>query len=407
MLPGGLQRLVALLDEYECGIHLAEREVLAFLPDDVLWVLTPHSDFFEERRSSYSRVWVRGPRGGLPARYFRPGKGVKAVLFNDANRHTSMDDVADEWRQISPRHGWLEASGASDAGEVADAQLAPAAGVPARGTEAPHDAGHSFRHPAAARDPGAHQPHLGHLFVSVRQPQLEQNQQEQGRLWIFIESSQGYDAGPPVTPRLSRVLSTPAGRMAIRPADTWTSPAYSVGDIRELPSRYDPQGQRFRTVTSSGVELSEDGFAECRITGPSTTLWLAKSVTSQDATSARRLAATCEGVAVHMFISKLLDTALCYDCLNLGELLCMEWAGQMHQYGHYRSKQHYQESLRAAGELIPSPAEAGQANETVLFLGHDHSIAMAEVGRALSEHDSGRIKDESAVHRQEHSMVPG
>ena len=109
-----------------------------------------------------------------------------------------------------------------------------------------------------------------------------------------------------------------------------------------------------------------------------------------------------------MFISEFLDAALCYDGLIIVQLSCMELASRRYQYW----EQHYQESLRA-GEQGSSPGKAWQASETGLFLGQEHSTAIALVCPALAEHVSSRLKDEASIlkerrkAREERHLVGG
>ena len=399
MLPAGLRRLTALLVEYDGDNFLHERKILAFLPDDTLLVLTPHGDIYEERLDSYARIYVRGVRGGLPARWYQPGNRGHTVLFNDGDWQTSKDAIAAEWRvqYPSPRHGSLEAARAP----------APAAGEPAAG-----------RNVDGTIAPGAPQDALVVPAPATGEPVVS-------KLWVFIETRHGYDAGSPVPAGLGTitaegdrgVLSFPAGKIVIAVVDTWSPPSDNVDDLRTLPISYDAQGQRSRIFTPTFAELSEATFSDWRISGPRTTLWLAKAVVSQDTTfprrhtwwkNALRLTDSSEGVAEHMFISELLDAALCYDCLNIGQLSCMELASRRYQYW----EQHYQESLRA-GQHGSSPAKAWQASETGLFLGQERSTAVALVCPALAEHVSSRLKDEASIlkerrkAREERHLVDG
>ena len=134
MPPAGLRRLTALLVEYEGDSFLHERKILAFLPDDTLLVLTPHGLALEERMDSYARIYVRGTKGELPARWNQPGNRGHTVLFNDEYWQTRKDAIAAEWRirYPSPRHGSLEAArapvsarGDADAGRLVDGTVTP------------------------------------------------------------------------------------------------------------------------------------------------------------------------------------------------------------------------------------------------------------------------------------------
>ena len=106
----GLRRLEAVLVEYAEDPYLHERRILAFDDEDYVVVCTPHFDIYTERWSEYDRLFLPGPRGGLPARWSIPPRSGRVVRFRPGAWEEKLDELAEKWcRELpSPRHGSLE-----------------------------------------------------------------------------------------------------------------------------------------------------------------------------------------------------------------------------------------------------------------------------------------------------------
>jgi hypothetical protein len=368
----GIRRQDRLLVEYEGDSHLHERRVLAVLDEQRLVVVTPHWDCYEESISDFSAVYRPGPRGGLPRKFCNGVHRGRVVLFRPAEMEARWPALLSDWvdRCPSPRPGGRELP-------VVDAVVAVAAGAPSTHGETPRG--------------------VTHIVDS--------------RIWLAMETTKRYVTGEAVAVDAWKlhvvgnrgILECPEGPLAVALLDSWSLPAQppALDDLRTQPVKYDGFGSRTQPYGTAVLGLSETAFSEWRVSGPRTCRWLCKAIVDQDSTPTRRhhwwrsalsLSVNDEGVEEHAFISEVLETALCFDALNVSELACFEQMARRYQlWEHF-----YGDALKVADQRS-SGHQALEGEERGIFLGQERSRALALICPSLELHVSEQLRNRASI----------
>ena len=116
---------------------------------------------------------------------------------------------------------------------------------------------------------------------------------------------------------------------------------------------FDRSGRRANTFLRNVSRLSATECTNWAVTGPRTMQWLCERFGAQEQPPTKRhwwfrhtlgLSAAAEGMEEHLFISEVLEVALGYDSLNVGELQCFEMLARRYQMW----EQLYGQALRDA-----------------------------------------------------------
>ena len=343
------------------------------------WViLTPHYDIYDECILEYAVCVVAGPRGGV-------------------NHHISRyEHISFDWREVAKELGEYAVTGEDEA-----------VALRAPGYDPTHDHGTAV---------------LPVVATGTVTPPAEPEWQRaplrptfRTGSWIMLEDRCGQRVGD-VVPTAWDTLSVSDGRALVLAPDGKACAAALVGDatfngasndLRTLPIRYNADGNRDRSYAEGVSLLSESDFSDWSMDGPRTTKWVLGAIVSGDSTPIKRhywwrqvlgLRADDFGVNEHEFLSTMLETSVCYDQLNVGELLCFEHLSRRLQL----IEESRAEALRTATMGTSGGMGAGHVDneEQDLFLGRKHARHSALVSPALQEWVAGKIAQTSAVRKE-------
>jgi hypothetical protein len=152
------------------------------------------------------------------------------------------------------------------------------------------------------------------------------------------------DRHRPVAPAAPAVYP-PAPSPAVRPGVLAPVGVASGDDARTLAVRYGNDGKRRRELRD-GVEIStESAWADWPIRGPRTARWVCQYISSNGGSALImhntwkqicKLQNSDNGVTEHESLCKMLELALEYDQLNIGELALLEMVCRRLQMVQYR-----------------------------------------------------------------------
>ena len=182
--------------------------------------------------------------------------------------------------------------------------------------------------------------------------------------------------------------------------------AVESDDLRTFPVEYRAGNGSCRgRAFAAAVELvTESPFADWPLEGPRTTSWLLQQLVAMDSTPLRRhywwrgmlgLNSTDEGVGEHEFLCQLLESSVCYDQINAGELVVCEFIS--------RRLQLWEESYGEKLGAVTVGAQKGWGvddEETALFLGKKVSPTAALVCPQLTAWISGKVAERTAVRKE-------
>ena len=361
-----------------------ERLVLQRLPNRpgcTYLVASPDGDLYEEDLlDSGGHVYLLGPRGGLLG-----GMPAAATLYRfdavylTANKDRFIQEGRDEFARLRADEGGFA---------LVDAADGPPAPLPPPAAEPPGAA--ALVAAAAAGAAGAGGP-------PVR--------------WCALESRFGKAAGEDVSDLVGArfihgdrgiITITDGQFMCIARADSFTKGTDADSkeqDVRTLAVRLDSRGRREAVYTDVVKQLDSANISDWRISGPRTSVWLCKALSETGMTPTQRhywwrntigLTMSDNGVDEHLFLSELLEWALCYDFLGFGNLLIGEHISRRYQlweevYSHTLMER---ESGASAAEWV---------DERRIFLGTHKSRGVALVCPDLQSYVAYEMASSAAI----------
>ncbi|CAK0809116.1 unnamed protein product [Prorocentrum cordatum] len=343
-------------------------------------VATPDGDLYEEDLlDSGGEVFVLGPRGGLLG-----GMPAAATLYRfdagylAANKDRFIQEGRDELARIRADEGFAFV----DAGDGPPPPLAaPAGGPPGAAALMAVDA------PGAA---GAGGP-------PVR--------------WCVLESRFGKAAGDDVSDLVgARFIQGDRGIimiadglfMCIARAGSFTKGAdvdSKEQDVRTLAVRVDSHGRREATFQDVCKQLDSISISDWRISGPRTAVWLCRALSETGMSPTQRhywwrntigLTVSDNGVDEHLFLSELLEWALCYDFLSFGSLIIAEHISRRYQLW----EEVYSHTLM---EREAGASAAEWVDERRIFLGTHKSRGVALVCPELQSYVACEMASSAAI----------
>ena len=193
--------------------------------------------------------------------------------------------------------------------------------------------------------------------------------------------------------------SVPLGVGLVGSLAAGPSQAGGAPDSRVLPWVRRAGQPRGRAFGAAVEELTVSPEAAWEIKGPKTVSWVCQAVAHQGTTpvqrhfwwrSLLRLTAADSGVDEHKFLCDLLETGLCGDQLNLGELEVFELISRRLQLW----EEVHSQKLRKADAGAGSEA---WLDERAIFLGQGRSRGQALIAPALEAWVASKLAEESAV----------
>jgi hypothetical protein len=390
---------------------LSREEVAAYLPNQRVFLKYPGADLWHERilaaRGSSPQEWIvitptldvheedirapgvmgyaAGARGGLPV----PLRLLRVFRFNEA--------------ELAEHQGIPDADVADVAELVADADplplLPPPRGPPPALPLAPLRRVHGKTAPEAAARTG------GEVVVV---PDPESGAQD-GEVWVALEARCGFSLGDPVDVVKAGVefwrmgdrgvaRSNGVEVMSVALVGSIDGDGGGIGDLRVLPYLASA-GPVARSFESAVLALSESPGTKWAVLGPRSVKWLCAAILEQGPgprqrhywwRSVLRLTASDSGVDDHCFLSDVIETAVCFDQLNVSELQCFEKIARRLQLW----EEVYSVKLRKAegGEEVD-----GWLDERAIFLGQGKSRGHALVCPLLEAWVAKELEKESAV----------
>jgi len=168
-------------------------------------------------------------------------------------------------------------------------------------------------------------------------------------------------------------------------------------DLRTLPVRYLRPGLHHRSFDPVCGALISTVHSNLPISGPHCAQRLCEAIAGQNTTPSRRhhwwrtcLGVTqCDpGIEEHLFLSELIETAISFDQINVGELAMFESIARRFQLW----EQFYADRLanREGGGSF-------EAEERLLFMGQGQSRALSLVSPKLREFMAKELSDKSAI----------
>ena len=352
----GLLRRAIVLVAYEGDDYWHERVVLGFCGKKGLVVCTPHWDVYVEQIDDYASLQLLGPRGGrIPPAVLRTGRVVR---FDHAELQEKWDDLLAQAVRGAP----------------------------------------DMREEAAEE---------------VEKPKVKGD-----TIWVAMEARHGVVLGAPLDKAWKveqfgdrAVAVKGALSLSVAKTDTWKAPGPGApkasahdDDLRTLSITYDGRGERSREWGTSVLEITETTFEDWPLEGPRTCLWLLAAIRRQGFTPMSRhswwraslgLCITDPGVEDHALLSDLFESALWYDGLNLGELLCFEKLARRYQLW----EEFHKDSLRRSMAKTDHSSHL-DGEERELFMGERFSRNTALVSPSLQSHIAEKLKERAAIQKE-------
>ena len=337
-------------------------------------VLTPHGDIYVESRADYAEEADCGPRGRVP--YALTHEQI--VRFDEEHLRDHRQRFEAEAERV-------------------------------HGAASEHD---SDREDQSRPDDG------WALVDAAVPPPAVTGAPSDSHTWVAIEQRCGYNVGDPIPLQNSAVITrtflppgSDRGIVAVRGHDFLSvghvgtlvpaSVPAAADDLRTLPVKYLPGGERARVFSNAVGLCTESEFPDWAVEGPRTLKWLCNTAVKADLTFKRRhtwwkqslgLSANDAGVEEHDMLSEVMEVGLAYDQLNVSNLLSFEILARRYQLW----EEHYGELLktRSAGSAGPTSVDM---DERGLFAGRTFSAAHAWVCPALHSWIADRVRDKAAV----------
>ena len=133
--------------------------------------------------------------------------------------------------------------------------------------------------------------------------------------------------------------------VALRVDPSYSPPTELDAGVLEI--RSDADGRRSRSFRDSIAELHQTDWANWPVLGPRMARWCARFIAEHDLhpksrytkwKAEARLNMQDGGVATHELIMRVLELAICYDQLQIGELACFELLLRQAQLSEWRHR---------------------------------------------------------------------
>ena len=167
-------------------------------------------------------------------------------------------------------------------------------------------------------------------------------------------------------------------------------------DARIMPVRISAQGERHRDFRSATDLLSENEWKDWPVRSPRTLGWVCRFIVENGGTPMGRHTkwksdaklGTEPGVAEHESACKLLQTLLCYDQLDAGNLAAGELIARQIQMVEEKYKERLQGSSSSSGH---------PQSDSFLYMGTSLTRGTVCICPALMEFVSGELQKETSI----------
>ena len=173
------------------------------------------------------------------------------------------------------------------------------------------------------------------------------------------------------------------------------------GDARTLAVHFEKDGERFRDYRDAVPMLTETSWRGFPIPGPRTIKWVTQFFKNSGVSPTQwhrnwqhllKLQITDPGVAEHEVFCRVLESAICFDQLNVSELACFEILGRRFQLHEEKYRLKLVEAERGAFR-----GSGVDVDEVALFMGYSRDRGVACVCPLLLDHVSDQSRQEAAV----------
>ena len=224
-----------------------------------------------------------------------------------------------------------------------------------------------------------------------------------GLVWHVMSAEDPKLLRRPVSVKFDGFVANDRIAFGVQGADTYLMRAVDPnslgvefeGDARILQIKSRPDGSRHRHFTEAAREVSTTSWPEWPVLGPRTATWCLEFLARQDQhPRARhtkwvhecRLEQTDEGVGDHDLAMRMIELALSFDQLNVGELASFELLLRKAQMAEWRHRDRL--AAVAGDELL---------EQSYLYLGTGETRGLVMVAPSLIDHINTEMHREAQI----------